>query len=180
MNMFPIDRAVFQFVYASGHHNAFWDVLALFFAEYLPYLLVLAFLALVYYQRGWRRKVYLSCEAALTIILARGLATEIIRYFYHEPRPFSFYSFTPLFNEAGWSFSSAHATWFFALALVVWFANRKWGWWFFGLAVLMSIARIYAGVHWPMDVVGGAIVGLLSAGFIHWLLKGSRKGLENA
>ena len=65
----------------------------------LPYLLVLAFLVLVYYQKGWRRKVYLFCEAALAIILARGIVTEVIRYFYHEPRPFSFYNFTPLFQR---------------------------------------------------------------------------------
>ena len=104
----------------------------------------------------------------------------IIRFFYHEPRPFSFYNFTPLFNEAGWSFPSAHAAWFFALALVVFFANRKWGWWFIALAVLMGLARIYAGVHWPMDIVGGAIVGLLSAWAVHRMLRGSRRGLEKA
>jgi undecaprenyl-diphosphatase len=178
MNMFPLDRTVFQFFYAAGHHNAFWDALAVIFAEYLPYALVLAFLVLVYYQKGWRRKVHLFCEAALAIILARGIVTEVIHFFYHEPRPFSFYGFTPLFNETGWSFPSAHAAWFFALAMAVWYVNRKWGWWFFGLAALMGLARIYAGVHWPMDIVGGAAVGILSAMFVHRLLKGSRRGIE--
>ena len=100
MDMFSLDQRVFQFVYAAGYRNAFWNVLAIFFAEYLPYLLVIAFLVLVYYQKGWRRKVYLFCEAALAIILSRGIVTEVIRYFYHEPRPFSFYHFTPLFPEA--------------------------------------------------------------------------------
>ncbi|MGD1003543.1 MAG: phosphatase PAP2 family protein [Minisyncoccia bacterium] len=178
--MFLLNQTLFPFFYAAGHHNAFSDVLAIFFAEWLPYLLVLAFLVLVYYQKGWRRKVYLFCEAALAIILARGIVTTAIQCFYHEPRPFSFYNFTPLISETGWSFPSAHAAWFFALALVIWFANRKWGWWFFALAVLMGLARIYAGVHWPMDVVGGAAVGLLCAWFVHWLLRGSRKGLDGA
>jgi undecaprenyl-diphosphatase len=176
--MFSLDRVVFQFMYAAGHHNAFWDVVAIFFAEYLPYLLVFAFLVLAYYQKGWRRKAYLFCEGALAIILSRGIVTEVIRYFYHSQRPFSFYNFTPLFPEGAWSFPSGHAAWFFALALVIWFANRKWGWWFIALSVLMGIARIYAGVHWPMDIVGGAVVGLLSAMFVHWALGGSRRGLE--
>lgn len=178
--MFSLDEKVFQFIYAAGHHNAFWDTLAVFFAEWMPYLLCAAFLVLVYYQKGWRRRVYLFCEGVLAIILARGIVTSVIQYFYHEPRPFSFYDFTPLFNETGWSFPSAHAAWFFALALVVFFANRKWGWWFIGLAVLMGLARIYAGVHWPIDIVGGAAIGLLCAWFVHWMLAGSRKGLEQA
>lgn len=164
----------------GGHRNAFWNFLAIFFAQYLPYLLVLAFLVLVYYQKGWRCKVYVFCEAALAIILSRGLVTEIIRYFYHVPRPFDFYNFMPLISEGGWSFPSAHAAWFFALATVVWFANRKWGWWYFVLALVMGVARIYAGAHWPLDVIGGAAVGILSALFIHWLLKGSRRELGAA
>jgi undecaprenyl-diphosphatase len=179
MDMFLLNQRVFQFIYAT-HRNAFWNVLAIFFAEYLPYLLVIAFLVLVYYQKGWRHKTYLFCEAALAVILARGLVTEVIRYFYHEPRPFTFYGFTPLFNESAWSFPSGHATWFFALAMAIWFANRKWGWWYFLLALVMGIARVYAGVHWPADILGGAVVGIASAMFIHWLLKGSRKGLEEA
>jgi undecaprenyl-diphosphatase len=178
MNMFSLDERVFQWIYAVGHHNAFSDVLAVIFAEYLPYVLVLAFLVLVYYQKGWRRKVYLFCEAALAIILARGIVTVVIQYFYHEVRPFSFYNFTPLFPETGWSFPSAHAAWFFALATAIWYANRKWGWWFFALATLMGIARIYAGVHWPIDIVGGAVIGIACAVLIHWILKGSRRGLE--
>ena len=176
--MFSLNQRVFQFVYMSAHRNAFWNVLAIFFAEYSPYLMVLAFLVLVYYQKGWRRKVYLFCEATLAVILSRGILTEIIRYFYHEPRPFSFYGLAPLFNETSWSFPSGHATWFFALAMVVWFANRKWGWWYFLLALLMGVARVYAGVHWPIDIVGGAAIGIASALFIRWLLKGNRKGLE--
>jgi undecaprenyl-diphosphatase len=176
--MFSLDRTVFHFIYTFGNRNAFWNVLAIFFAAWLPYLLVLAFLVLVYYQKGWRRKVYLFSEAALAIILARGIVVETIHFFYHHPRPFIFYSFSPLISESGWSFPSGHAAWFFALALTIWFANRTWGWWFFALAILMGIARVYVGVHWPMDIVGGAAVGLLSAWFIHWLLRESRKGLE--
>lgn len=176
-DMFALDRRVFQWIYAAGHHNAFWDVLAIFFAQWLPYLLCIAFLVLIYYQKGWRRKVYLFCEAALAVIIARGIVTTVIHYLYHEPRPFGFYNFTPLISESGWSFPSAHAAWFFALALVVWFANRAWGWWFLGLSVFMGIARIYAGVHWPMDIVGGAAIGLLCVWGVHAVLGNARKGI---
>jgi undecaprenyl-diphosphatase len=178
MHMFALDQEVFKFIFIAAHRNGFLNFLAIFFAQYLPYLMAIAFLILAYYQKGWRRKLYLFCEGALAIILARGIVTEVIRYFYHEPRPFAFYGFTPLINEAGWSFPSAHAAWFFALSMTVWFVNRKWGWWFFGLSAVMGIARVYAGVHWPTDIIGGAVVGIICALAIHWLLGRSRKGLE--
>jgi membrane-associated phospholipid phosphatase len=107
-----------------------------------------------------------------------GLVTTVIQYFYHEPRPFSFYNFTPLISESGWSFPSAHAAWFFALALTSGTPTASGDGGSSRSRLLMGIARIYAGVHWPIDIVGGAAVGLLSAWFIHWMLAGSRKGLE--
>lgn len=176
--MESLNQWMFQVIYMSAHRNGMWDALAIFFAEWLPYLLVAAFLVLVYYQKGWRRKCYLFCEGALAIILARGIVAEVIHLLYHHPRPFSVYGLVPLFAESGWSFPSGHATWFFALALTVWFANRTWGWWFFALAAIMGVARVYAGVHWPMDILGGAVMGAASAWFVHWLIGGSRRALH--
>ncbi len=175
--MAAFNQALFQLVHQFAGRNFFLDDLGIFLAEYLPYLLVAAFLLLVWYESGSRKKLYLFAEGAIAVMLARGLLTEIIRLFYHHERPFSFYNFAPLIAESGWSFPSGHMAWFFALALVAWYANRKWGWWFFGLSALMGIARIYVGVHWPFDILGGALVGLASAWFVHWLLRKSRKAL---
>lgn len=175
--MTSLNQSVFYLIHHLAGQNVILDGMGIFFAEYLPYLMILAFLVMVYYQEGWRRKVYLFSEGALAVILARGLLTEIIRFFYHQERPFSFFNFTPLIREVGWSFPSGHAAWFFALGLVVWYANRKWGYWFFALSILMGIARIYVGVHWPIDIIGGIIVGIASGAVIHWSLKDSREKL---
>jgi len=172
-----LNRSLFQFIYGFSHRNFILDGAAVFCAQYLPYLLVFGFLILVFYEKGWRRKWYLFFEAAIAIILSRGLLTEIIRFFYNHPRPFDVFGFTPLIGEAGSSFPSGHAAWFFALATVIFFRNRKWGIWFFVLALVNGIARIYVGVHWPFDILGGAAIGIASAIFIHWLLRGSREKL---
>ncbi|MBI2025158.1 MAG: phosphatase PAP2 family protein, partial [Candidatus Harrisonbacteria bacterium] len=48
--------------------------------------------------------------------------------------------------------------------------NRRWQLWFIGLTVLMGIARIMIGAHWPSDILGGAIIGIGSAFLVKQLL----------
>jgi undecaprenyl-diphosphatase len=178
MDMGSFNSSLFQFVYSFAHRSVFLDVLAVFFAQYLAYFLVLGFLILVYREDSWRRRFYLFAEGVIAVILARGLVTEIIRFFYNHPRPFDALGFTPLIPESGSSFPSGHMTWFFALAMVVWYVNRRWGIWFFVLSAIIGVARIYAGVHWPLDILGGIAIGLACGAFVHWMLKGSREGLR--
>ena len=169
--------ATFNLIHGLSGHSALADTAAIFFAQYLPYLLVLGFLILVFYEPGARRKFYLFAEGALAIILARGIITEIVGYLYRVARPFVLLGFAPLIAASGPSFPSGHMAWFFALTTVIWFANRKWGAWYLLLTVVMGVARIYAGVHWPIDIFWGAAIGVLSAFFIHWLLRKSRMAL---
>jgi undecaprenyl-diphosphatase len=172
------NQTVFKFFFYKIPHVELLNVLGIFAAEYLPYLLIIGFLILAYYQASSRRRVYVFCEGALAVILSRGIITEIIRFFYHHQRPYSFYNFTPLISESGWSFPSGHATFFFALAMTIWYIDHKWGWTYFALVTIMAIARVYVGVHWPLDIIGGAIIGIGSAMFVHWLLRKSRQELS--
>lgn len=176
--MSSLNQTLFKFFFYKIPHPAILNYIGIFFANYLPYFLVLGFLILAYYQKGWRHKMYLFCEGALAVILSRGLFTEIIRFFYHHERPFSFYNFAPLIPESGWSFPSGHATFFFALAMTIWYVNRKWGIAYFILVTAVCLARIYVGVHWPFDIIGGAIIGIGSAMLIHRLLKSERRQLN--
>ncbi len=171
------NQSVFLFIHQFAGRSSFADAVGIFLAEYLPYVLLLGFFILIYGQKGPRRKWYLFGEGALGVILARGIITESIRFFYHHPRPFVFYGFPPLLPESSWSFPSGHATFYFALATTVWFLNRKWGAWYFVVAAAMSVARVYAGVHWPLDVIGGAIIGIVCGMFVHHLLRKSREEL---
>jgi undecaprenyl-diphosphatase len=166
-----LNRYFFDLIFSLARRNFLLDDLGIFLSQYLPYLLVLAFLVLIFKEKSGRRRVFLFCEGALSIILARGLLTEIIRFFYNHPRPFEALNFTPLIPEAGSSFPSGHAAFFFALSLVVFYVNLKWGIWFFILSSLNGLARILVGVHWPADILSGAVIGLLSAWTIHQLLK---------
>lgn len=58
------------------------------------------------------------------------------------------------------SFPSGHAIFLFSLATSVWFENKKAGAILFGIAALVGVGRVAAGVHWPTDIIGGAALGI--------------------
>lgn len=166
-----MNQYLFNLIFSLHGHSFLIDDLGVLFAKYVPYLLVLGFFVLIFHESSWRRRLFLFIEGALATILSRGILTEIIRFFYHHPRPFEALNFPPLIPESGYSFPSGHATFYFALATVIFLWNRRWGIWYLIFAALNGIARIYVGVHWPLDILGGAAIGILSGIILHSILK---------
>ncbi|OGY98494.1 MAG: hypothetical protein A3A43_00645 [Candidatus Liptonbacteria bacterium RIFCSPLOWO2_01_FULL_56_20] len=162
--------SVASWMFGFSHQNVLLDDLIIFVAQYFPYMLGAGALFLIFREFGWRRRLLFLSELLLALIISRGLVTEFIQFFYHQTRPFEVLGFTPLIGEAGSSFPSGHAAFFFALATTIIFWNRSWGVWYFFFAFLNGLARVFAGVHWPLDIVGGAAVGIAGALFIHWLV----------
>lgn len=162
MNSF--DYSLFHFINGLAHHNKIIDWLAVFFAGYLQYLLIILFLCLIFIlAKDWRYRLHVFLVFLLSAILSRGLITEIIRFFYNRPRPFLALHFTPLIKqELTGSFPSGHMTFYFVLALSIFLLNKKWGWFFIVSVILMGLARIFVGVHWPLDIIGGILIALLS------------------
>ena len=173
--MFDWNRFLFERILGLVNKSQLLDNMGVFFAEYLPYFLVLALIVFIIARPDSRKKWLAFAEIGLTLILARGLATEIIQYFYTSPRPFAVYGFTPLIPESGNSLPSGHAAFMFALAMALWFLDKKWGAWFMLFAVLNGVARVFVGVHWPLDILAGAAVGILSALAVHALVREKKK-----
>jgi undecaprenyl-diphosphatase len=131
-------------------------------------------------EREWRRRLFFFLELLLSLIVSRGIVTEAIRFFFPHPRPFDALDITALVGESGDSFPSGHGAFFFALAGTVWFYNRRRGALLFFLALVIGIARVAAGVHWPLDIVGGIATGILSALIVHFLFRRDFKKLFSA
>ena len=86
---------------------------------------------------------------------------------YFRPRPFDgaldHEVMVLLYRPTDSSFPSNSAAVAFAAAAGVWLISRRAGLALFGLAAAYGTARVYGGIHYPLDIVGGAAVGLVAA-----------------
>ncbi len=163
LDTFPLDVAVFKAIHGLSGVAPLLDALGVFLALYLPYLLGLALLVFIFKQKTAKRKFGVFLILALAALISRGIITEAVRFLYPIARPFVTLGFTPLIGESGASFPSGHVTFFFAIAFTLFFAlDRKWGTWFLVLSTLVGVARIFVGVHYPMDILGGIVIGFVS------------------
>jgi len=86
-------------------------------------------------------------------------------------------------NVADWtyqSFPSGHATTAFALAATVGFISERWFYPALALASAIALSRVTLGVHYPSDVLIGAVVGLLGAYAVRWWFASRRWMFESA
>ncbi|MEU9333766.1 phosphatase PAP2 family protein [Streptomyces sp. NPDC048290] len=96
--------------------------------------------------------------------LAAGVAVLInvpIRGFVERRRPFYDHEGLEVLvtGKTDFSFVSDHATMAMALAVGIFVAHRKFGLFALGIALVEGFCRIYMGVHYPTDVVGGLALG---------------------
>lgn len=162
-----LDIKLFHLLNNFTGKSQIFDSLTVFLAAYLQYFIVAAFILLLYFSAYSRReKLYIFWTTTISIIVARLGVTEIIRLFYHRPRPFITLEVSKLlsdsqwfYSDTEWSFPSGHSAFFFAMATAIYLYNKKWGIGFFVVAIIMNISRIIAGAHYPLDIIGGAITG---------------------
>jgi len=161
----PTERAVFHAV--NGLPT--WLYRPMLLAQYLGVLampLVVALGALAF--RRWR------LAAALALVVPLKLALERIpKELVQRERPGTTVPDAILrgVHSGGLSFTSGHAIITFAIAgLLVLVLPRRWGVVAVVLASLYAVARVYLGAHNPLDVVGGAAIGLALAAALDLVL----------
>ena len=161
--MEDLNHALFLWLNAPEHPNTQLLAVATFFAEYAIW--VVPALIGIGWLRGseYTRKVLLEATASG---LAGLLINLIIGLIWQHPRPFIIglgHTFIP--HAADSSFPSDHLTlmWAVAFSFLMRRRPRMAGMTLAVLGLPVALARFYLGVHFPLDMLGAALVAALSA-----------------
>ncbi|MBS3902914.1 MAG: phosphatase PAP2 family protein [Anaplasmataceae bacterium] len=151
----------FQDVF-DGH--VIFDALVVFLAEYLSYFLVIGVLYYIFMLENWRRRWIFIVLTSFIILIAMGGIAWPLQVIVGSERPFQVLDFEAfVLSGSYYSFPSLHTTFFAAIATLFFLINKRWGVWYGFLTLLVGLGRVAAGVHWPVDIFAGLIVGVLGA-----------------
>ncbi len=159
---YGLDETIFRALNLAGT-NGILDVLMVFFTTLgLTYLLALLVIPL--WWRGHKDAAF----DLLVLLLVVMVVTEAIKYVVNAARPCDVLSDVhppgACAAEVDPAFPSGHTSRAFAVAVLLAYRLRwKIGGIAFIVAFLIGLSRIYLGVHWPSDVLGGAVVGVAMA-----------------
>ena len=133
-----------------------------FFASFFIYFLFAGLIVL------WFADGKIEKEQVIHALVASLIAwtiTLLIKHFFPTIRPFvrNGGEVDVLFVPTDSAFPSAHAALAFGLAVTIFMHDRKVGWFYLVGALLIGVARVLANVHYPIDILGGALIGTLVA-----------------
>lgn len=174
MESFALNLSLFQTIHGLSGIAPLLDALGTFLALYLPYLLGAAIIVFIFRQKTAREKLGAFLTFALATLISRGILAEAIGFLLPTARPFSALGFTPLIGGSGAAFPSGHAAFFFALGFALFLFDKRWAVWFLMLSFVVGLARIFVGVHYPLDILGGIAVAFVSYLIVKALIKPGR------
>ncbi|NBV10394.1 MAG: phosphatase PAP2 family protein [Chitinophagia bacterium] len=166
-----IDQALFYQINGVWHHPVFDAVLpwTRHSNNWIP--LYIGLLGWLFYQIGWKTLKWLLF-ALINVGLTDQISSSVFKPFFHRLRPCNdpaLVGKTRLLLDqcaGGFSFTSSHAANHFGIAMFIFMTwgviQKKYTRFFFVWAGVIAFAQIYVGVHYPLDIIGGTIIGLIS------------------
>lgn len=160
------DRELFIFLNSLGNENwdSFWLIVTNQFSWIFLYLI---FVVLIFKAYGWKRTLILLLITAILITFSDQFV-NFIKNFYGRLRPNNDPTLKDMIrvlkNSGGYSFVSGHATTSVAVSFFVYLTvvkKYKYLWFIFIWPILFGYSRIYVGVHFPVDVLSGYLLGFL-------------------
>lgn len=177
--LFAIDKAVFVFI-NSSLANPVGDFLWPLVTDYDRFLAVRILLLgvwLLLMIKGGKRGRTAALLVILVIVCSDQLSSSVIKPLVQRPRPCHSVDGVPVIPDVhllvgcggGKSFPSSHAVNNFAVATLFAFFYRRARVWLFLWASLVALSRVGVGVHFPSDIIGGALIGSALTLIILWL-----------
>ncbi|WP_144529961.1 undecaprenyl-diphosphatase [Peribacillus simplex] len=166
MALSEMNSTLFRMINNLGKQYTDLNPFFVFIAEYMIFFLVLAVLLFLFSRRN-KNRIMVIC-AFITLVISELLA-KIAGQFHSNNQPFAeLPNVNRLVEKAvNNSFPSDHTIIFFSFCITFWLFKRGWGILWVILAVLVGISRIWVGVHYPADVLVGAIISIVSATIVY-------------
>jgi undecaprenyl-diphosphatase len=158
--LYSFDLAIFYLfnhTISTGFLDKFFSIITDVNKWYIAYLILVG---IAFFKGGLRGKIAVITLIIL-IVVTDQTGYRLLKELFERVRPCNALSdvITPIGCAGGFSFPSNHALNNFAAAVFLLRLFPKYKWIFLITATLISISRIYLGVHYPSDVLGGAIIG---------------------
>lgn len=170
------DRETFIYLNSLGieQYDFFWSTVTTI-TTWIPLFLLFLFLFFKIYPK---KQALVTVFTVLIMFFFVLTLTDLTKEIVGRLRPnndLEINSFIRILKSSkGFSFFSGHASSSFSITtIIVLFLRKelKWVSVFYVWPVLFTLSRIYVGVHFPIDLIVGAVVGTLSALFFYWLHK---------
>ncbi len=159
MGSLSLNQKIFLYLNSFTGKNKILDFFFVCLAKYSPYIFIFYEFYLYFYKKEKDKALFAFYSATLGIIISKTISL-----FYFHNRPFmDKLGRLLIYHSPDSSFPSDHTTFMFSLAFSFYFFKVPHRNLFFLLAFLGSIARVFVGVHYPFDILGGLLVGFFSA-----------------
>lgn len=161
-----MNQYVFQYLNNFAGQYKWLDGAIVFSAETLGIILLFGLIYFLF-SHEHKRKGFHNVIVVLGVALSAWAVSWMIKHIYPYPRPFVVLdNVTKLINHGRMdSFPSGHATFFSAIATVLYFYHKKIAVLYGVGALMIGISRVMAGIHWPADIIAGYIIGGVVAVF---------------
>lgn len=167
-------------LFLNQFHNTFFDSVMFRLTNQLSWIPFFLFIIFYIYKNFKKDTLWILLGIAIVIVISDQIVSGFMKPFFSRFRPSNDPSLVGLLHIVNeyrgglYGFASSHAANSFGIALFLWlFTHRKikWIWIMFIWATIFSYTRIYLGVHYPGDIVSGAIVGMLISYLVFWVYK---------
>ncbi|MEP7236718.1 MAG: phosphatase PAP2 family protein [Ferruginibacter sp.] len=174
------DKAFFKLVNGEWT-NSFFDWIMPWLRNSLVWLPLYIFLLLFVIINFKKYGLWILLFAIITVAFTDGISSKILKPYFGRLRPcndpdmMSMVRFLLNGRPGNGSFTSSHAANHFGIAMFLYTILKKyfgkWMWLFFVWAFFICYAQVYVGVHYPFDILGGAVLGCLIGYGTAFLLK---------